>query len=105
MNVAELRSAWRETFRSDPPAAFSKDLLARAISYRLQEKVFGGLKPSTARLLRSPAKPGFEPPRAWTDELLNDSSIDFAIIAKREGLAARYSPIPCATRLFVAAHH
>ena len=31
MNIDELRRVWRETFCSHPPAAFSKDLLARAI--------------------------------------------------------------------------
>ena len=50
-------------FASDPPAAFSKDLLARAICSRLQEQMFGGLSASTDRLLRSLVKPGVEPPR------------------------------------------
>jgi hypothetical protein len=45
------------------PPAFSKDLLARAICYRLQEQTFGGLSASTDRLLRSLVKPGAEPPR------------------------------------------
>ena len=43
MNIEQLRACWRETTASDPPAAFSKDLLARAICYRLQEQAFGGL--------------------------------------------------------------
>jgi Protein of unknown function (DUF2924) len=63
MNAEQLRGCWRETFASDPPAAFSKDLMARAICYRLQEEAFGGLSASTARLLRSLVKPGVEPPR------------------------------------------
>ena len=63
MNTEQLRGCWRETFASDPPAAFSKDLMARAICYRLQEEAFGGLSASTARLLRSLVKPGVEPPR------------------------------------------
>ena len=63
MNTEPLRGCWRETFASDPPAAFSKDLMARAICYRLQEEAFGGLSASTARLLRSLVKPGVEPPR------------------------------------------
>ena len=63
MNIGELRSVWRETFGSQPPPAFSKELLARAIAYRLQEEAYGGLKASTARLLRSLTKPGLEPPR------------------------------------------
>ncbi len=63
MSVGELRALWREVLSSEPPSAFSKDLLARAIAYRLQEEAFGGLSPATARLLRSLAKPGAEPPR------------------------------------------
>lgn len=63
MNVDALRLEWRSVFNADPPSAFSKDLLARAIAYRLQEQAFGGLNPSTARLLRSFLKPSAEPPR------------------------------------------
>jgi len=63
MNIEQLRGCWRETIASDPPAAFSKDLLPRAICYRLQEQTFGGLSASTDRLLRALVKPGAEPPR------------------------------------------
>jgi hypothetical protein len=63
MNIDQLRACWRKTFASDPPAAFSKDLLARAICYRLQEQQLGGLPAAVSRLLRSLGKPGVEPPR------------------------------------------
>ena len=63
MNIEQLRVCWRETFASNPPPAFSKDLLARALCYRLQEQMFGGLSASTDRLLRALVKPGAEPPR------------------------------------------
>jgi len=63
MNIEQLRGCWRETIASAPPAAFSKDLLARAICYRLQEQAFGGLSASTGRLLGFLAKQGAEPPR------------------------------------------
>lgn len=63
MTVEALRSEWRRVFGSEPPPAFSKDLLARAICCRLQEQVHGGLNPTTARLLRSLSKHGAEPPR------------------------------------------
>ncbi len=63
MSIDGLRAEWRRVFSSDPPPAFSKDLLARAIAYRLQEQAFGGLSPAAVRLLRSLAKPGAEPPR------------------------------------------
>ena len=63
MGVGELRATWRKVFGSEPPLAFSKDLLARALAYRLQEQAYGGLSAATTRLLRSLAKPGAEPPR------------------------------------------
>ena len=63
MKIDQLRAAWREAFASDPPLAFSKDLLARAIAFHAQQKALGGLPPPTARLLRSLIKPGVEPPR------------------------------------------
>jgi Protein of unknown function (DUF2924) len=58
-----LRSVWRDSFGSAPPPAFSRDLLARAIAYRLQEEAYGGLRASTTRMLRTVAKPGAEAPR------------------------------------------
>ena len=38
-----LRRRWRLVFGRTPPAALSKDLLGRMISWRLQEQAFGGL--------------------------------------------------------------
>jgi Protein of unknown function (DUF2924) len=43
MNIDQLRAAWREVFSSDPPPAFSKDLLAHAIALHAQQKALGGL--------------------------------------------------------------
>jgi hypothetical protein len=63
MNIEQARGCWRRTFASDPPAAFSKDLLARAICYRLQAQALGSLSASTGRLLRSLVNLGIEPPR------------------------------------------
>jgi hypothetical protein len=63
MSIGELRGLWKESSGSEPPASFSKDLLARALAYRLQEQAYGGLSAATTRLLRSLAKPGAEPPR------------------------------------------
>jgi hypothetical protein len=63
MNIDQLRAAWREALASDPPPAFSQDLLAHAIAFHAQQKALGELSPPTARLLRSLIKPGVEPPR------------------------------------------
>ncbi len=46
-----LRNRWRLMFGTTPPAALTKDLIARMISYRIQEEAFGGLDRATIKLL------------------------------------------------------
>jgi hypothetical protein len=48
---SNLKERWRALYRSEPPRRISRDLLIRALAYRIQEKALGGLKPSTRRLL------------------------------------------------------
>src|ERR1700760_4643386 len=60
MNIGELRSLWREREGREAPKAFSKDLLARALAYSIQEEQLGGLSPELKKLL---ANPDAEPPR------------------------------------------
>src|SRR5271163_1613757 len=48
---ADLKERWRALYRTEPPRRISRDLLVRALAYRIQEKALGGLKPSTRRLL------------------------------------------------------
>ena len=87
MTPAELRSAWRETFKQAAPP-LSPDFLARAIAYRLQERQHSGLtspvKRELARLTRLIArtgecrpgnhislKPGTRLVREWNGRALN----------------------------------
>jgi len=49
--LADLKRRWRELYGTEPPPRISRDLLARAFAYRIQEEALGGLKPSTRRLL------------------------------------------------------
>ena len=49
--IKELKQRWRSLFNSEPPHRVSRELLIRAVAYRIQEQVLGGLKPSTRRLL------------------------------------------------------
>jgi hypothetical protein len=49
--IAELRKRYRELFRTEPPKAFGPDLLRRTIAHTIQEKAYGGLPPTTRRLL------------------------------------------------------
>ena len=50
-SITELKQQWRTLYGSEPPHRVSRELLTRAVAYRIQEQVYGGLKPSTRRLL------------------------------------------------------
>ena len=54
-SLDELRREWRRLYHRDPPR-LSRDLLVRAIGYRLQELQHGGLSRSTQRKLKTLAK-------------------------------------------------
>jgi len=47
----ELRERWRAMYGKAPSGHIGRSFLVRAIAYRLQERAYGGLKPSTRRLL------------------------------------------------------
>jgi hypothetical protein len=49
--ITNLRERWKSLYGKQPPVGLGRSFLIRAIAYRLQEKVLGGLKPSTRRLL------------------------------------------------------
>ena len=66
LGLDELHTLWRLTFRSAPPPAFTKDLMARFLCWDIQEQAFGGLDPETAKHLDGLAqgnKPGMDRPR------------------------------------------
>ena len=50
---SELVSRYCMLYRSEPPQQISRDLLLRALSFRLQEQAFGGSRPALQRRLRS----------------------------------------------------
>jgi hypothetical protein len=49
--IRELRTEWRKLYRTEPPRRLSRDLILRAIAYRLQERMHGGLGLATTRRL------------------------------------------------------
>ncbi len=51
LSVKHLKDRWRAWYGAEPPRRISRELLTRALAYRLQERALGGLKPSTQRLL------------------------------------------------------
>ena len=56
LGLDELRARWRATFRSSPPPAFTKDLIARFLCWHIQEQAFGELAFEIATLLDGVAR-------------------------------------------------
>jgi len=52
LDIAALQARWRELYGVPSPVKVRSGFLRRAIAYRLQELVLGGLKPATRRELR-----------------------------------------------------
>lgn len=52
----ELLERWRTLYGKPAPSHISRSILVRAIAYRMQEQVYGGLKPATRRLLQRVAE-------------------------------------------------
>jgi hypothetical protein len=48
----ELRQAWRQLHRVEPPQGLSRDLLIRALAHQLQERANGGASRALRRRLR-----------------------------------------------------
>ena len=55
VTIFELRGEWRRLHRMPPPMRLSRDLLTRGITYKLQERAYGGLSMATARKLEQAA--------------------------------------------------
>src|SRR5271163_3541246 len=60
LTIFELRGEWRRLHRMPPPMRLSRDLLIRGITYKLQERAYGGLSKATLRKLEQtgPGSPG-----------------------------------------------
>lgn len=52
LETKALQARWVQVYGKEPPSRIRAGLLRLGISYRLQEKAFGGLKPQTVRYLR-----------------------------------------------------
>ena len=93
LDAASLRAEWRRLYRSHPPKRAGRDILARAISYKLQERAHGGLSAATKRKLRAFAeqldrgegtafdpgislKPGAKLVREWRGETYRVMALD-----------------------------
>ena len=54
--LSELRQQWRALYKSEPSPHLSRELLLRAVAYRMQEVALGGLRPERQRQLRQIAE-------------------------------------------------
>jgi hypothetical protein len=54
--LSELRQQWRTLYKFDASPHLSRELLLRAVAYRMQEIAFGGLRPERQRQLRQIAQ-------------------------------------------------
>ena len=54
--LSELRQQWRTLYKSEASPHLSRELLLRAVAYRLQEVALGGLRPARQRQLRQLAQ-------------------------------------------------
>jgi hypothetical protein len=52
LGAPELRAEWTRVHDRPAPRRISRDLLLRGIAYRLQEQMYGGLKPATVKKLK-----------------------------------------------------
>lgn len=115
MSGKELKAEWERLMKSPAPPAFGKGLLARALSYHLQEKAFGGLSGADRRRIRSPAarpegssadagqqqlRPGTWLSRTWQGEV-------HQVVVLEQGVdyrGARYSSLSAVAREITGAH-
>jgi hypothetical protein len=56
LTKAQLLPIWVENFPTDPPAKLRKELIVPILSYRIQEREFGGLSHRARARLREVAK-------------------------------------------------
>jgi hypothetical protein len=51
LDIGELRQQWRGLYKADASPHLSRELLVRAVAYRMQELALGGLRPEPQRQL------------------------------------------------------
>ena len=59
LDLVALKQRWQVLYRTEAPVHMGRALLLQAVAYRLQERVLGGLKSSTRRLLERTAEDSF----------------------------------------------
>ena len=57
--LGELRQKWRTLYKAEASPHLSRELLLRAVAYRMQEVALGGLRPERQPFLRASQNPSF----------------------------------------------
>jgi hypothetical protein len=52
LDLGELRQQWRALYKAEASPHLSRELILRAVAYRMQELTLGGLRPEPQRQLR-----------------------------------------------------
>jgi hypothetical protein len=117
LDIEQLRARWRALYGTEAPIRFSRDLLIRAVAYRLQERALGGLKPAIRRLFqrvaasasaRQPVKiapmrrlePGAVLIREW-------HGVKYKVVVVEDGFSfrgQRYRSLSAVARLITGTH-
>jgi len=53
LSLKELQTEWRRHYRLEPPRRISRGLLIRAVAFKIQEQIHGGLKGPVKRKLKA----------------------------------------------------
>lgn len=111
----ELRGEWRRLHHMQPPKSLSRDLLLRGITYKIQERAFGGLSKSILRKLsaskpplaeghkvspRTTVKPGTRLVREWNGDT-------YTVLVHADGVewhGKRYRSLSVVAREITGAH-
>jgi hypothetical protein len=113
LNLGELRQQWRILYKTEASPHLSRDLLVRAVAYRMQEVALGGLRSGRQRQLhqitqqfkqtgaaatprRPELKPGTRLVRGWQGQTYEVLVLDDGIIGEAD---PQYLPGHIAARI------
>jgi hypothetical protein len=117
LNSDQLRHEWQRLYRTNPPRRLSRDLLRRAVAYKIQERAYGGQTQATRRRLQTLAramaqdgevalkaspgqKPGARLVRQWRGETHCVLVLDDGFLYQDQ----RYRSLTAIARVITSAH-
>jgi len=117
LTSAQLRQEWQRLYRTNPPRRLSRDLLRRAVAYKIQEQAYGGLSQAARRRLQALAramaqdgevalkagpgqKPGARLLRQWRGETHCILVLDDGFLYQNQ----RYRSLTAIARVITGAH-